>query len=165
MRALKLIPPLLAVGALAACATQGSAPASGLAASSPAPMAGYDWFLDQDEQELTLAYGVANSDEMRLQLVCQSGSGALQLAAMFDTPARVLQLESGGDTERYPARSESAGIHDGQYVSAEARTKDPVFQRFRSLGWIALWEGDKREAFAAHPAARPQIERFFSRCG
>lgn len=165
MRALKLIPPLLAVGALAACATQGTVPAASLAASAPAPMAGYDWFLDQDDQELTLAYGVANSDEMKLQLICHAGTGALELAAIFDAPARELHLESGGDTERYPARSESAGIHDGQYVSAEARAKDPVFQRFRTLGWIALWEGDKREAFAAHPASRPQIERFFTGCG
>lgn len=137
----------------------------GAPASAPLPVANHDWFFDRDRQELTLAYGIANSDDLKLQLVCQSGSGALELAAVFDRPSRVLLLESGGDTERYPARSEPAGIHEGQYVTANAKTKDPVFQRFRSLGWIALWEGENREPLVAHPASQPNIERFFAACG
>lgn len=133
--------------------------------ATPLPIANNDWFFDRDNRELTLAYGVANSDDLKLQLICQTGSGALELAAVFDRPSRVLLLESGGDTERYPARSEPAGIHEGQYVTASAKTKDPVFQRFRSLGWIALWEGENREPLVAHPASQPNIERFFAACG
>lgn len=134
-------------------------------ASAPLPVANHDWFFDRDRQELTLAYGVANSDDLKLQLVCQTGTGALELAAVFDRPSRVLLLESGGDTERYAARSEPAGIHEGQYVTASAKTKDPVFQRFRSLGWIALWEGDEREPLASHPQGKASVERFFAACG
>nr|WP_314436431.1 hypothetical protein [uncultured Brevundimonas sp.] len=129
------------------------------------PIANHDWFFDRDREVLTLAYGVANSDDLKLQLVCQTGSGALDLAAVFDRPSRVLLLESGGDTERYPARSEPAGIHEGQYVTASAKTKDPVFQRFRRLGWIALWEGDARETMVAQPASQATVERFFAACG
>lgn len=171
MRLLRSTLPLLAVSALtaslAACANVGPTALTpgGLAVSAPAPTAGYDWFLDQDGQELTLAYGLANSDELKLQLICRSGTGALELASIFDKPARVLHVESGGDDERYPARSEPAGIHDGQYVSADARAKDPVFLRFRALGWLALWEDDKRETFVAHPGSLPNVERFFAACG
>ncbi len=137
----------------------------GAPASAPLPVANHDWFFDRDQQELTLAYGIANSDDLKLQLVCQTGTGALELAAVFDRPSRVLLLESGGDTERYPARSEPAGIHEGQYVTANAKTKDPVFQRFRSLGWIALWEGDNRDTLVAHPTSKATVERFFAACG
>lgn len=137
----------------------------GAPASAPLPVANHDWFFDRDQQELTLAYGIANSDDLKLQLVCQTGTGALELAAVFDRPSRVLLLESGGDTERYPARSEPAGIHEGQYVTANAKTKDPVFQRFRTLGWIALWEGDNRDTLVAHPTSKATVERFFAACG
>lgn len=134
-------------------------------AAAPLPVANNDWFFDRDNRELTLAYGVANSDDLKLQLICQTGSGALELAAVFDRPSRVLLVESGGDTERYPARSEPAGIHEGQYVTANAKTKDPVFQRFRTLGWIALWEGENRETLVAHPTSKASVERFFAACG
>mgnify|MGYP006211102945 CR=1 FL=1 len=32
---------------------------------------------------------------------------------------------------------------------AQARSDAPVFQRFRRLGWIAVWDGDERHAYAA----------------
>lgn len=165
MHATKTVPALLALSALAACATPAPVSTSVADAGAPAPVANYDWHLHQEPGEDTLAYGLANSDELKLQLVCRTGSGRLELAAIADKPMRELYLESGGDTERYPARSEAAGINDGEYVSADAQTKDPVFQRFRRLGWIAAWQGDDRETYAAHPASKPDIERFFAACG
>ena len=154
--------------ALSACASGGGvATLSPQAASTggPAPTPGYDWLLEQDGQEVTLAYGQPNSDDLKLQLICQGGTGQLELAAVFDKPARVLHIESGGDDERYTARSEPAGIHEGQYVTADAQTKDQVFQRFRRLGWLALWQGDDRETLAAHPGSLSCVERFFAACG
>jgi len=163
MRLLKLFPPLLALSALAACATPApvSAPPAG---PSPAPVAGYDWFLHQEPRENSLTYGLANSDEVKLKLSCSTASGVLDLAAVLDKPPSRLRLESGGDMETYPAVSEPAGLTSGHYAEAQARTKDPVFQRFRRLGWIALWEGEERRAYAAHPQSRADIERFFVAC-
>lgn len=153
--------------ALSACANGGVTTLSPQAVSTgaPPPTPGYDWLLDQDGQEVTLAYGQPNSDDLKLQLICQGGTGKLELAAVFDKPARVLHIESGGDDERYPARSEPAGIHEGQYVTADAQAKDPVFQRFRRLGWLALWQGDSREPLAAQPGSQANVERFFAACG
>lgn len=167
MRLSRLIPPLLALSALAACATNAPAPVANLEAGgpAPAPMPGYDWFLNRDGQEAILAYGVANSDEVKLHLLCQAGSGALELTAASEKPGREIHLESGGDTERYPAASEPAGVHDGELLTAQARTKDPVFQRFRRLGWIASWSDEERQIYAAHPAAKAEIEQFFTVCG
>ncbi|WP_428154439.1 hypothetical protein [Brevundimonas sp.] len=167
MRLSRLILPLTALSALAACATNAPAPVANLetAASAPAPMPGYDWFLNRDGQEAILAYGVANSDEVKLHLLCQAGSGALELTAASEKPGREIHLESGGDTERYRASSEPAGVHDGELLTARATTKDPVFQRFRRLGWIASWSDDERHIYAAHPAAKAGIEQFFTVCG
>jgi hypothetical protein len=166
MRPLKLLPPLLALSALAACATPGRAPVSTpmADAGAPTPLPNYDWHLSLEPQEAGLAYGVANSDEVKLQLRCATGSGALDLAALLDKPARQLHLESGGDTEHYPAMSEDAGITDGAYAEARAKTRDPVFQRFRRLGWIAVWDGETRRTYAAHPQSLADIERFFVAC-
>lgn len=166
---MRTLPALLTVSALAltlaGCATHGPSPASLAEASSPAPVPDFDWHLTQDDHMGTLAYGVAESDEVKLQLHCQSGSGALELAAMLEKPSREIHLESGGDTERYPAVSEAAGINEGEYAQAAAATKDPVFQRFRRLGWIAVLEGGDRHPYAAHPGSRSSIERFFAACG
>lgn len=167
MRLSRLILPLIALSALAACATNAPAPVANLeaASSAPAPMPGYDWFLNRDGQEAILAYGVANSDEVKLHLLCQAGSGALELTAASDKPGREIHLESGGDTERYRASSEPAGVHDGELLTARATTQDPVFQRFRRLGWIASWSDEERHIYAAHPAAKAGIEQFFTVCG
>ena len=164
LRRLTSIPLLLGLSALAACATRTAAPPI-VDTGAPAPTPAYDWFLHQEEDRRALAFGVANSDEVKLQLFCRPGSGALQLAATSEKPARQIHLESGGDTERYPATSEAAGIHDGEYLRAEASTKDPVIQRFRRLGWIAAWHGDQREVYAAHPGSQKGVSDFFAACG
>lgn len=167
MRLSRLILPAIALSALAACATNAPSPSANLAAaaSAPVPMPGYDWFLNRDGPEAILAYGVANSDEVKLHLRCQAGSGALELTAASEKPGREIHLESGGDTERYPAASEPAGVHDGELLTAQATTKDPVFQRFRRLAWIASWSDEERHVYAAHPAAKAGIEQFFTVCG
>ena len=167
MRLSRLILPLIALSALAACAANAPAPTANVATAgpAPAPMPGYDWFLNRDGPEAILAYGVANSDEVKLHLRCQAGSGALELTAASEKPGREIHLESGGDTERYPAASEPAGVHDGELLTAQATTKDAVFQRFRRLAWIASWSDEERHVYAAHPAAKAGIEQFFTVCG
>ena len=138
MRLLKPWLPLLALSALAACATPAPVPGSASTTGpGPAPVSDYDWHLHQDPLENSLTYGLADSDEVKLKLSCQTASGALDLAAVLDKPTSRLRLESGGDMETYAAMSEPAGIIPGHYAEAQAKTRDPVFQRFRRLGWIA----------------------------
>nr|WP_314526254.1 hypothetical protein [uncultured Brevundimonas sp.] len=167
MRLSRLIPSLIAVSALAACATHAPAPSMDTTAAdgAPAATAGLDWFMNRDGPEASLAYGVANSDEVKLHLLCRAGTGALEITAASEKPAREIHLESGGDTERYAATSEPAVVHEGELLTARAKTRDPVFLRFRRLGWIAAWADDARELYVAHPAAKAGIEQFFAVCG
>lgn len=155
----------LALSTLAACATRPDAPAPVVEASAPAPIDGYDWFMHADEQEAMLAYGVANSDDLKLRLDCAPASGRLRLTTPAAGSDREIFLESGGDAERYAAVAEPSGIHDGDLLIAEAAAADPVFLRFRRLGWIAAWHGDQREVYAAHPGSQKGVSDFFAACG
>lgn len=145
----------------AACAT---APTPDLGA--PAPMENFDWFFHEDGARASLAYGLAESDYVGIALSCDRGSGRLEL--MRDIPAEArpeIIVESGGDTERFAAASEPSLLTGGQIVTARARTDLPVFQRFRRLGWLAVWQDGRRETYAPHPASAGRIERFFAACG
>lgn len=167
MKVLHILPLGLLIAGLAACASVEAPAPAPLAASSgaPVPIEGYDWHLSTDETEAKLAYGLAESDELRLGLSCTLGSGRLEVSAMRPAGVREIHLESGGETERFPARSEPSQLHEGVFLTADTRTAEPVFQRFRKVGWLADWQGTKRETYVPHPAAAPDIERFFAFCG
>ncbi len=164
-------PPILAVAVLAltasACATAApDAPAPVVSSGSPAPVDGYDWFFHADEDAARLAYGLAESDDLRLGLDCTRASGRLNLSGVAsDATKPEFYIESGGETERFPAQAEPSQLNDGFFLSAEAPANAPVFQRFRRVGWLALWQDGTRQAYAPHPASAPNIERFFAFCG
>lgn len=150
----------------AACATAPAPSMPSTSSGAPAPVENYDWFLHQDGDEARLAYGLEESDDLRIGLDCRRASGKLDLSAIAKAGASPeIHLESGGDTERYPAQSEPSELHDGLFLTAEARTNEPVFERFRSVGWLAAWHGQNRDAYAPHPGSVDRIERFFAFCG
>lgn len=155
--------------ALSGCASVESAkPADSLATTAtsgaPAPVAGYDWFYHADADQASLAYGLKDSDDLRLGLECSRGAGRLELSALAASGVREIHLESGGDTERFPAQGEPSQLHDGDFLTADSKIDAPVFQRFRRIGWLAQWQGDHREAYAAQAASVGNIERFFNFC-
>lgn len=78
--------------------------------------------------------------------------------------AAELHLESGGETERFVAESEPSELDEGDFLTAGATTDQPVFLRFRNVGWIAQWRGETREAYAPHPGSIGNIGRFFDFC-
>lgn len=162
-----LVLSVLSLGA-AACATTEPTPATpaAVASSSPVPVEGYDWFFHQDADNARLAYGLAESDDLRIGLDCARASGRLELSATGAEGAKPeIYLEAGGDTERFPATSEPSQVTDGVFLTAQARADEPVFLRFRRIGWLALWQDGERRAYAAHPQSAPNIERFFAFCG
>lgn len=164
--------PLAAIGAmaglgLAACST--TAPTveveGAVASSAPLPQEGYDWHLNSDDSEISLAYGMADTDDVPLDLSCEAGSKSLNLLLNVEKghPLRI-DLESGGDTQTYRAMAEPSPMTDGVDLTATVRSDDPVFLRFRKLGWLAVHTGENRRPLVATPAALPQIARFFEIC-
>lgn len=155
--------------AAAACATVESPPEPPTAVASsgpPAPIADHDWFYHRDGEAARLVYGLAESDDLRLGLDCNEGSGRLALSAVGGPDARPeILVEAGGETQRFAAQSEPSQLHDGVFLTADAKADTPVFQRFRRIGWLALWVDGERQAYAPHPESAPNIERFFAFCG
>lgn len=132
--------------------------------SAPVPIAGYDWHLSTADGAARLAYGVAESDDLKLGFDCDAGSGRIEVTANAPTGTRILVLESGGETERLDAQGEPSQLTDGDLLSAAVAADIPVFQRFRRLGWMAQWIGDQRETYAAHPDSYAEVRRFFALC-
>lgn len=166
MRPVVWTTPALAALALAACAP--TVTSNLTAASSGAPVAapGYDWHFNEDAEEASLSYGMAETDDVPLDLSCRPGSGALQiLQTVADGHPPRIALESGGDTETYPAKAEPSAMHDGLDLTAEAKAADPVFLRFRQLGWLAAYGPDYRTPFVAQHGSDQRIDRFFTLCG
>ena len=168
-----MIPPatrlllVIALGGMAAACstTRGAAPKTVVSSGSPAPIQGYDWFFHPETTEAKLVYGVEMSDDLRLGLTCEKGTGRVEITTNAPRGVREIHLESGGETERFLAHGEASELNDGDFLTAEAATSIPVFQRFRRVGWLAQWEGEKRETYVPQPAAQSSIERFFAFCG
>lgn len=158
---------ILAVGGLAAACstTREVAPTTVASSGSPVPIQGYDWFFHPEASEAKLVYGVETSDDLRLGLTCVKGTGHVEITTTAPHGVREIHLESGGETERFPAEGEASELSDGDFLTAGAASTIPVFQRFRRIGWLAQWDGEKRETYVPHPAAAPGIERFFAFCG
>lgn len=167
---MRLRVPLLLSGlalTAAACAPL-SAPAPTLLAPgyATAPVANYDWFLHLDGDDARLAYGLRDSDDLRLGLDCRRGTGRLALSALGEAGApSEISLESGGVAARYAATVEESELVDGVVLSATAPASARVFERFQAVGWIAHRQADDIHAYVAHPGSGSRITRFFAFCG
>jgi len=162
---------VMALSALtAACASMEAVPLNAspvdTVASTPQPLEGHDWFFDSEDGQAALLYGLADSDDIWLSLTCRRDSGALSLSQPA-TPAqpRVIALESGGDTETYAARVEPSEMYEDGLLVASAKTADPVFQRFRRVGWLAHYGPDYRATMVPQPGSADRIDAFFAVCG
>lgn len=167
MRLASLLILLATTALVGACSTTTpEVPATTVPSSgAPQPVEGYDWFLSEDGSNAKLAYGTADSDDMKLGLECARGTGKLDLTASADKgTSPEIHIESGGDTERYAAAAEPAEVHDGLILTAQAEGDAPVFQRFRRIGWLAVWQGGARQTYVPQPGSRDRIERFFAFC-
>ncbi|MDI1279862.1 hypothetical protein [Brevundimonas sp.] len=163
------LPLLLSGLALTAVACAPVAvPAPTLLASgyATAPVANYDWYLHVDGDDARLAYGLRDSDDLRLGLDCGRGSGRVAVSALGETGARPeINLESGGEAALYPATAEASELTDGVVLSASVPAAAPVFRRFQAVGWLAQRQADDIHAYVAHPGSQARITRFFAFCG
>lgn len=156
----------------AACATpapvapEPSPPAATLApAPPPAPIPDYDWIAHIEADGATLAYGLAESDDVPLMMSCRSGSGRVDISRPAETARPQLVLSSGESILSLHVQAEPSELHEGVFLTGDVRTADPALQTFRRVGWISVYEAGRWHGLAAHPASREGVHRFFSACG
>ncbi|MFP5295998.1 MAG: hypothetical protein ACLGG3_01580, partial [Alphaproteobacteria bacterium] len=80
MRIRDLLPVLVLTAALAACASTPPPAEPTPPQPEPAPVEGYDWILHEDGADARLAYGVAESDDVRIAFDGRRGEGRLARA-------------------------------------------------------------------------------------
>lgn len=160
---------------VAACGTTATAPIGTPAGApapapapdpgSPQPTPGLDWLLSLDGDQAKLAYGVPNSDDLRLGMECVRGSGVVRLVR--DVPpgaAAEFHLESGGDTQRIAARAEPSEMSGGQFLTADLPAAAPVLARFAQTGWLAQWDDGLRAVHVAQPGSTRRPADFLAFC-
>ena len=151
------------VAVLAGCVEQGGPPPQGKAARLP----NEGFFFDQDGGEAKLAYGRANSDDVRLMLSCEAGKRQVEITDAAHGEARtgdMLVLTSGTARSALPASVETNEESGGKLAVAHADVDLPALDGFRRSGAIAVKLGAREYALSTTAAERPQIARFFSAC-
>jgi hypothetical protein len=178
----RVIAVALAAGAVAGCASHSGykPPAAKLlrpastspsaALTAPVPASGLSWFMVNEEGKAKLAYGAANSDDVRLMLTCAKGSGKLTVSRMVAadqagaTP--ILTLGSGSARGRWLAKAEPATDQAGRtQLVVDMTTTEPAIDAFERNGWVSAINADgKVEGMAPQPGDTA-VHRFFDYCG
>lgn len=133
----------------------------------PARLAGEGFFFDQDGPEAKLAYGRANSDDVRLMLACEVGRREVVItdAGHGDAkPGQALVLSSGKARSTLPAALLTNEETGGRLAVARADPALPALDGFRRSGAIAVKLGSGEYSLSAEPGERAGIARFFNVC-
>ena len=130
----RLIPGLIAAASLASCASP-----------QPAPPAepGMRWSLNEVTGEgVKLTFGVPNTDDVPVMLVCQRGSNRVRLS--ISGPDQVIVnpfivIRSGSATSRIAAtQMEDTEGGLGARFEAVTSARDPVLEKFGESGRLRI---------------------------
>lgn len=176
----RVIAIALAAGAVAGCAHNAKPPAAKLlrpaavspsaAMAAPAPVSGLDWYMTNEGGTAKLAFGAANSDDVRLMMTCAKDSGKLNVSRTVTAPEAgtppILALTSGTARGRWLATSAPAATQaDHTEITVALTTTEPAIDAFQRNGWIVATNADgKTEGMAPHPGENA-VRRFFDFCG
>jgi hypothetical protein len=153
----------LLIAVLAGCMAQQAPAPPGQAARLPSE----GFFFAQDGGEAKLAYGRANSDDVRLMLTCQAGKRLVEITDAGHGEARkgdVLILTSGKTRSVLAANVEINDESGGKLAIARADPALPALEGFRRSGALAVKLGSREYALSATVGEQAAIARFFSVC-
>jgi len=129
------------------------------------PGANVGLFYNDQGRSASLAYGVANSDDVALMLECVKGSGQVKVSDVVrKTPAKTLVLASAGARTELAARIEAGESEAPRILAAAAPADAAALKGFRKSGRIEVAFGDVRYGVRATAEEQTGVERFFSAC-
>ncbi len=143
-----IIPAIAALGLTAAAAQSYSPDAETL----PAPVMG--WHLSHEGEMAKLAYGVENSDQLALMVICEPGQAmATFYGEVQPKAARLVQ-----------AAVETDPLSGGDAFETRIAMRDPAMQSLARNGKIEV-EGDAGDfMLEANAGERRLIGQFFAHC-
>jgi hypothetical protein len=125
------------------------------------------FFFNRDDGEATLAYGRADSDDVRLMFRCEAGKRLVEITDAGHGEARtgdVLVLTSGKARSALPVSVEANDESGGKLAIAHADPALPALDGFRRTGDIEVSVGSRRYGLSATAGERAEIARFFTAC-
>lgn len=152
-----------------ACAPHTGTPSTAVTLTAlsepPARDGNYHWFLDNEDDEVRLFYGLEQSDDIPLGLSCTRGSNRITISTPGeDRNMRRLTLTSGGRIASYPARAEEATVFDGYDIVAQTTPADPVMEAFALNGWLAIASDGGWVGLVGVGSSRQSASRFMAAC-
>lgn len=156
----------LASALLAACANSPSFTGkANLPAGATVPIEGYDWHFDYNDNEIQLAYGVANSDDIPFGFSCAPGSGQIRVNAnSMQANLRSITIGTSETRHTYTARQEEAQVFDGFLLEADTTASDPVLASFAKVGWLAINNEGYWVTMAPQPDTKVKTADFIAAC-
>lgn len=161
-----LMTAALSSALLAACATQHPITSTAnLPAGSAVPIEDYDWHFERNGNEIQLAYGVANSDDIPFGFTCASGSGQIRVNAnSMQANLKTITIGTSETRRTYAARQEEAQVFDGFLLEADTTASDPVLASFAKVGWLAIHNEGHWITMAPQPDTKAKTADFIAAC-
>jgi hypothetical protein len=158
LRGSMLLSAILISGALLGCSHGEGGPV----ARSGRP-AEYGLHYVDEGSAAKLAYGVANSDDVGLLLLCEGGSRVVEIASVLPSgQGRVITLTSNGRRSVLPVTGEPA--FGGSFAVGQAPAAAPALAGFRASGKIEISYAGSRRVILAKPTEKAAVRRFFDHC-
>lgn len=161
-----LVAGSLLVTLLSACASMPSgAPANLALPTSASPLEDYDWHYDINADEVQLAYGIANSDDIPFGFSCQRGSGKVMLnTTSLSADVKTITVATRDLMNSYSARQEEAVMFDGYLLEAETNTNDAVLASFANHGWMSILNDGAWVGLAPQSGTKVKTADFIAAC-
>ncbi len=115
---------------------------------------------------VTLAYGLANSDDVALMLQCVKGSGMVEVSDTARAgPVPRVELASDGERTVIPVSMQSGESDAPAILTGQVSLDADALRGFRRSGRIRVAFGKVRYGLQASAVEREGVERFFTACG
>jgi hypothetical protein len=130
----------------------------GATRSEPPLAQGMGWHLSHEGPAAKLAYGLANSDQLALMMVCEPGqSQAVIYGEVQPASPRLIQASTG------PAEIDP--LSGGLLQEARISMDDPTLRRLLDRGTLAVESETGRFQLTANQEERSLVGAFFAWCG
>lgn len=153
---------------LSACALSGAPPSNAQAGSDPA--GARIWIAHSDQDIVSLAYGLPESDDVPLSLVCDRATKTVTIAYQVEPAAKPdpqtlpMEFSAGGAKVTLPGKGGRAELDDLYILEASTPGTPELGQVFAQAGTLTVIVEGKAAEFPIDEIARKGAEEIVKGC-